>query len=119
MWKRSEPALGQPEADPGDPVGLRAPGLGPGVVDVLDRQVKLVLVAIVLAAELGAAIGEDALQDDRMLVVERDHPIVQQVTAMSAVFPSPRSGSPAGGQAASLAIPTPGMANAPCAFSGA
>ena len=39
-----------------DAVGLRALGLGPGVVDVLDRQVKLVFVAVA-ATELGAAVG--------------------------------------------------------------
>ena len=37
-----------------DAVGLRALGLGAAVIDVLDRQVELVFVALV-AAELGAA----------------------------------------------------------------
>src|SRR5207302_8892751 len=40
-----------------DAVGLRALGLGAGVVDVLDRQIELVFVAFP-AAELGAAIGQ-------------------------------------------------------------
>src|SRR5437588_3069021 len=40
-----------------DAVGLRALGLGAAVIDVLDRQVELVLVAFP-AAELGAAIGQ-------------------------------------------------------------
>ena len=44
-----------------DPVGLRAACLGPGVVDVLDRQVEFVLVPIVGAAEFCAAIGEHAI----------------------------------------------------------
>jgi hypothetical protein len=53
-----------------DTVGLRALGLGAGVVDVLDRQVELLLVALA-AAELGAAIGQHARPSDAMLVVER------------------------------------------------
>src|SRR5438105_11999408 len=40
-----------------DAVGLWALGLGAAVIDVLDRQVELVLVACP-AAELGAAIGQ-------------------------------------------------------------
>ena len=39
-------------------IGLRAFGLGAAVVDVLDRQIELVLVALG-AAKLGAAIGQD------------------------------------------------------------
>src|SRR4029079_11957420 len=44
-----------------DTVGLRALGLGAGVVDVLDRQVELVFVALA-AAELGAAVGQHPTQ---------------------------------------------------------
>ena len=45
-----------------DAVGLRAPGLGSGVVDVLDRQIELVFVAVVGPAIFGPAVGEHALQ---------------------------------------------------------
>ena len=62
-----------------DAVGLRALGLGAGVVDVLDRQVELVFVAVVGAAIFGAAVGQDALQRDAVLFVERQHPVVQKV----------------------------------------
>src|SRR5262245_39814540 len=41
-----------------DAIGLRAARLGARVIDVLDRQVELVLVRLRLAAELGAAVGE-------------------------------------------------------------
>jgi hypothetical protein len=37
-----------------DAVGLRAPGLGPRVIDVLDRKVKLVFVALRVATILAA-----------------------------------------------------------------
>jgi hypothetical protein len=40
-----------------DAVGLRALGLGAGVIDVLDREVKLVLVPLRVAAELAATVG--------------------------------------------------------------
>ena len=45
-----------------DTVGLRALGLGAGVVDVLDRQVELVFVALV-AAKLGPAIGQGTVRN--------------------------------------------------------
>ena len=61
-----------------DAVGLRAPGLGAGVVDVLDRQVELVFVAFA-AAELCAAIGQHPTQSDGVLVVERHHPVVEDL----------------------------------------
>ena len=61
-----------------DAVGLRALGLGAAVIDVLDRQVELVFVALV-AAELGAAVGQHARQPDAVLVVERHHPIVEDL----------------------------------------
>src|SRR5438477_1815648 len=53
-----------------DPVGLWALGLCAAVIDVLDRQVELVLVAFP-AAELGAAIGQHPAQPDAVLIVER------------------------------------------------
>ena len=62
-----------------DAVGLRALGLGPGVVDVLDRQIELVFVAVVGPAIFGPAVGEHALQGNVVLLVERDHPVVEQV----------------------------------------
>ncbi len=56
-----------------DAVGLRALGLGSGVVDILDRQIELVFVAVVGPAVLGPTVG------DVVLLVERDHPVVEQV----------------------------------------
>ena len=41
-------------------VGLRALGLGPGMVDVLDRQVELVLVTLGIFIVFGTPIGLDA-----------------------------------------------------------
>ena len=67
-WKRSH-----------DAVGLRALGLGAAVVDVLDRQIELVFVAVVAAAELGAAIGQHPRQPDAVLVIERHHPVVEDL----------------------------------------
>ena len=61
-----------------DAVGLRALGLGAAVVDVLDREIELVFVALG-AAKLGAAISQDARQPDAMLVVERHHSVIEDL----------------------------------------
>jgi hypothetical protein len=45
-----------------DAVGLWVPDLGPTVVDILDRQVQLVLVMLTLAAIFRTAIREHAQQ---------------------------------------------------------
>jgi hypothetical protein len=62
-----------------DAVGLRALGLGSGVVDVLDCQIELVFVAIVGPAIFGSTVGKQALQRNAVLFIERDHPVVEQV----------------------------------------
>ena len=46
------------------------------MVDVIDREIELVLVALA-AAELSATIGQHARQPDAVLVVERHHPIIE------------------------------------------
>ena len=53
-----------------DSVRLRALGLGAAVVDVLDREIELVFVALA-TAEFGATIGQHARQPDAVLVIER------------------------------------------------
>ena len=45
-----------------DAVGLRELSFGAGVIDVLHRQIELVLVMLALAAVFRAAIGENAQQ---------------------------------------------------------
>jgi len=54
---------------------LRALGLGAAVVDVLDREIELVFVALA-AAEFSATIGQDARQPDAVLVIKWHHPVV-------------------------------------------
>src|SRR6516165_6259041 len=61
-----------------DAIGLRALGLGAAVIDVLDREVEFVFVALG-AAKLGAAIGQHARQPDRVLIVKRHHPVVEDL----------------------------------------
>src|SRR6516165_9405930 len=56
--------------------GLRALGLGAAEIDVLDREVELVLVALG-TAKLGAAIGQHPRQPDGVLVIKRHHPVVE------------------------------------------
>ena len=62
-----------------DAVGLRAFGLGAGMVDVLDGQVGLVFVTVVGTAELGAAVGQQALQRDAVRLEEGNDAIVEQI----------------------------------------
>jgi hypothetical protein len=62
-----------------DAVGLRALGLGARVIDVLDREIELVLVPFGIAAILAAAVGQHAQQLNLMAVEERQYPIVQKI----------------------------------------
>jgi hypothetical protein len=66
---------------------LRALGRGAAVIDVLDREVELVLVALG-AAKLGAAIGQHARQPDSVLVVERHHSVVEDSAAVIGILRS-------------------------------
>src|SRR5438128_2159328 len=75
-WRRREATGAMIILRYADAVGLRALGLGAAVVDVLDREIELVLVALA-AAELSATIGQHARQPDAVLVVERHHPIIE------------------------------------------
>ena len=59
-----------------DSIRLWALGLGAAVIDVLDRQIELVFVALG-AAEFGAAIGQHPRQSDAVLVVERHHSVIE------------------------------------------
>jgi hypothetical protein len=61
-----------------DSVRLRALGLGAAVIDVLDREVELVVVAFA-AAEFGATVSQHPRQPDAVLVIERQHPIVEDL----------------------------------------
>ena len=62
-----------------DPVGLRALHLGAGMIDVLHRQVELVLVPLGGAAILGAAVGQHPTQWDALLVEEWNHSVVEKI----------------------------------------
>ena len=61
-----------------DSIGLRTLGLGAAVIDVLDREVELVVVAFT-AAEFGATIGQHPRQPDSVLIIERHHSIVEDL----------------------------------------
>ncbi len=62
-----------------DAVGLRALGLGSGVIDVLDGEIEFVFVPFGIAAIFGSAIGEHALQRDAVLLEEGDDAVVQEI----------------------------------------
>jgi len=63
-----------------DTVGLRVASLGAAVVDVLHRQVQFVLVVLALAAIFRATIGEHAQQRNFVLLEERQHTVVEQIS---------------------------------------
>jgi hypothetical protein len=50
---------------------LRALGLGARVIDVLDREIQLILVPFGVAAELAAAVSQHAQKLDIVLLEER------------------------------------------------
>jgi len=62
-----------------NPVGPQVPGLGPRVIDVLHRQVQFVLMAFWHPAVLRAAIFEDPIQQNLVLLEERQHAVIQQL----------------------------------------
>jgi hypothetical protein len=59
-----------------DSIRLRALGLGPGMIDVLDGELELVVVMLGVAAILGATIRHYPAQDDAVLFEERQHRLV-------------------------------------------
>ena len=61
-----------------DSIGLRALGLGAAVIDVLDREVELIVVAFT-AAEFGAPVSQHPRQPDTVLIIERHHPIIEDL----------------------------------------
>src|SRR5262245_43534034 len=62
-----------------DAVGLRALGLGARVIDVLDREIQLILVPFGIAAELAAAVSQHAQELDIVLLEERQHTVIEQI----------------------------------------
>src|SRR4051812_2192411 len=55
-----------------DSIGLRALGLGSGVVHILDREIELVLVVLGVPAIFRASVGQHAAQPDLVLIIVRD-----------------------------------------------
>src|SRR5499427_10481758 len=61
-----------------DSICLRAFGFGSAVINVFDGEVELVFMALG-TAKLGAAIGQHARQPDTMFIVERHHPVIEDL----------------------------------------
>ncbi len=53
--------------------------LGFGVLDVVQRQVQLIIVRFRLAAILRASIGQHADHTHVVLLEERQHPVIEQI----------------------------------------
>ena len=69
-----------------DAIGLRMPGLGAAVVDILDREVQLIFVVLALASVFRAAIGEHAQQRDVLFLEERQHAVIEHVGSDESVL---------------------------------
>ena len=54
-----------------DAVGLRMVGLGSGMLNVIQRQIELVIVILRLAAIFGTTVGQDADDPHTLLGEER------------------------------------------------
>lgn len=64
-----------------DAVGLRVIGLGPGVLDIIDRQVELVIMSLWSATVFCASISQHTDQADALFCKERWHSIIEQISA--------------------------------------
>ena len=62
-----------------DSIGLRALGLGSGVVHILDREIELVLVVLRVSAIFRASVGQHAAQPDLVLIIEGHHTVVEEI----------------------------------------
>ena len=69
-----------------DTVGLRALCLGPGMVDVLNGQVKLIFVVLPFSTVLGSPVGQYAQQGKPFLLEEGDYPVIEKVGGRNGVF---------------------------------
>ena len=69
-----------------DPVGLRALGLGFGVLDIIDGQVQLIIMTIKPATVLRTAIGEDPKDRHTVIFKKRQDPVVQKICGGSGCF---------------------------------
>ena len=68
MWKRSQ-----------IPLVCGALGLGSAMVDVLDREIELVLVVLGVPAIFRATVGQHAAQPDLVLIIEGHHTVVEEI----------------------------------------
>src|SRR5688500_15095536 len=71
-----------------DTIGLRMARFGLGMVDILNRQVQLILVMLQRAAVFCASISQDAQQRDFLLLKEGEHPALIRSAATSAFLRS-------------------------------
>ena len=69
-----------------NPVGLRMPGLGFGVVDVVDRQIQLIIMLFDLTAIFGAPIRQDTQHGQSVGLIERQHFVIQHIRCRDRCF---------------------------------
>ena len=64
-----------------DAIGLGMIGLGPGVLDIVDRQVELVIVGFWFSAVFSATASQDADYPHSLFCKERQDFIIEQIRA--------------------------------------
>jgi len=62
-----------------DSVRLRALGLGAGVINILDCEVELILMALWIATIFAATVGQHAQQPNVMAIEQRDHLVIEKI----------------------------------------
>src|SRR5919201_4402164 len=62
-----------------DAIGLRRVSFGLGMIDVLHREIELILMMLAVAAVLRPAVRENAQQRNALLLKEGQHAIVQHI----------------------------------------
>ena len=63
-----------------DAVGLRTVGFGACVLNVVDGEIELVIVALLSSTVLGSPIGENPQQFHTIALEHRQHSIIEQVS---------------------------------------
>ena len=61
-------------------VGLRMIGFRFGVLNVIERQIELVIVTLRFAAIFGATVGQDTDDAHTLLSEERQYPVIEQIS---------------------------------------
>ena len=69
------------------PVGLWAFSFGFGVIDILYGQVELIFVVLSGSTIFSTSIGQDTHQRNIVLLIKRQHLVVERISCHQSIFP--------------------------------